>query len=39
MRDFIPIARPIIGQEEIKAVEEVLKSGMLADAKILIHGR
>ncbi|HPM26858.1 MAG TPA: DegT/DnrJ/EryC1/StrS family aminotransferase, partial [Methanothrix sp.] len=33
MRDFIPIARPIIGQEEIKAVEEVLKSGMLAQGE------
>ena len=33
MRDFIPIAKPIIGQEEIKAVEEVLKSGMLAQGE------
>ncbi len=33
MRDFIPIARPIIGQEEIDAVEKVLKSGMLAQGE------
>jgi perosamine synthetase len=33
MRDFIPIAKPIIGQEEINAVEEVLKSGMLAQGE------
>jgi perosamine synthetase len=33
MREFIPIAKPIIGQEEIKAVEEVLKSGMLAQGE------
>ena len=33
MRDFIPIAKPIIGQEEIKAVEEVLRSGMLAQGE------
>ena len=33
MRDFIPIAKPIIGQEEIDAVEEVLKSGMLAQGE------
>jgi perosamine synthetase len=28
--DFIPVARPAIGQEEISAVSDVLKSGMLA---------
>jgi perosamine synthetase len=33
MRDFIPIAKPIIGDEEIKAVSEVLKSGMLAQGE------
>ena len=33
MRDFIPIAKPIIGDEEIKAVEMVLKSGMLAQGE------
>ena len=33
MREFIPIAKPIIGQEEINAVEEVLKSGMLAQGE------
>ena len=29
----IPIARPLIGEEEINAVVEVLKSGMLASGK------
>ena len=33
MRDFIPIAKPIIGDEEIKAVGDVLKSGMLAQGE------
>jgi perosamine synthetase len=33
MRDFIPIAKPIIGDEEIKAVVDVLKSGMLAQGQ------
>jgi perosamine synthetase len=33
MRDFIPVAKPIIGDEEIKAVSEVLKSGMLAQGE------
>ena len=28
--DHIPVARPAIGQEEISAVTDVLKSGMLA---------
>lgn len=28
--DFIPVARPAIGQEEISAVNDVMKSGMLA---------
>jgi perosamine synthetase len=27
--DFIPIARPVIGEEEIQAVKEALQSGML----------
>jgi len=30
---MIPIAKPLIGEEEIKAVTEVLKSGMLAQGK------
>lgn len=30
---MIPIAKPIMGQEEINAVEEVLKSGILAQGK------
>jgi perosamine synthetase len=33
MRDFIPIAKPIIGDEEIIAVEAVLRSGMLAQGE------
>ncbi|MGV8174940.1 MAG: DegT/DnrJ/EryC1/StrS family aminotransferase [Methanothrix sp.] len=33
MRDFIPIAKPIIGEEEIAAVEGVLRSGMLAQGE------
>jgi perosamine synthetase len=33
MRDFIPIAKPIIGDEEINAVGDVLKSGMLAQGE------
>lgn len=33
MRDFIPIAKPIIGNEEIKAVGDVLKSGMLTQGE------
>jgi perosamine synthetase len=33
MRDFIPIAKPIIGSEEIKAVEDVLNSGMLVQGE------
>ncbi|MDM7935294.1 MAG: DegT/DnrJ/EryC1/StrS family aminotransferase [Methanothrix sp.] len=33
MRDFIPIAKPIIGEEEIAAVVEVLRSGMLAQGE------
>jgi perosamine synthetase len=31
--DLIPVARPAIGQEEISAVTEVLKSGMLASGE------
>jgi len=33
MRDFIPIAKPVIGDEEIAAVEDVLRSGMLAQGE------
>lgn len=33
MKDFVPIARPIVGSEEIKAVEDVLKSGMLVQGE------
>ncbi len=33
MRDFIPIARPVIGDDEISAVTEVLRSGMLAQGE------
>lgn len=33
MSDFIPIAKPIIGQEEIRAVGDVLASGMLTQGE------
>ncbi|MFB3765890.1 MAG: DegT/DnrJ/EryC1/StrS family aminotransferase [Methanotrichaceae archaeon] len=33
MRDFIPIARPIVGGEEIKAVGDILSSGMLVQGE------
>jgi perosamine synthetase len=33
MRDFIPIARPVIGSEEIEAVGAVLRSGMLTQGE------
>ena len=33
MRDFIPIAKPIIGNEEIEAVSAVLRSGLLAQGE------
>ena len=33
MRDFIPIARPVIGDAEISAATDVLKSGMLAQGE------
>ena len=33
MRDFIPIAKPVIGSEEIEAVGEVLASGMLTQGE------
>ncbi|MCZ7357172.1 MAG: DegT/DnrJ/EryC1/StrS aminotransferase family protein [Candidatus Methanoperedens sp.] len=33
MEKFIPIAKPIISEEELKAIGEVLKSGMLAQGK------
>ena len=32
----IPIAKPIIYEEEIKAVEEVLRAGMLAQGEAVI---
>jgi perosamine synthetase len=32
---MIPIAKPIIGNDEIQAVTEVLKSGMLAQGKVV----
>jgi len=35
MRDFIPIARPVIGQEEIDAVGDVLASGMLVQGEVV----
>ncbi len=35
MRDFIPIARPIIGEEEIEAVGQVLRSGMLTQGEVV----
>ncbi|MFX1417092.1 MAG: DegT/DnrJ/EryC1/StrS family aminotransferase [Promethearchaeota archaeon] len=31
---MIPIAKPIIGEEEIQAAKEVLQSGMLAEGKV-----
>jgi perosamine synthetase len=33
MRGFIPIAKPIIGREEIEAVRDVLQSGMLTQGE------
>lgn len=33
MRDFISIARPIVGEEEIEAVGDVLRSGMLTQGE------
>lgn len=35
MEKYIPIARPITANEEIKAIEKVLKSGMLAQGKVV----
>ncbi len=35
--DQIPVARPAIGQEEISAVTEVLKSGMLASGERVLE--
>ena len=32
----IPIAKPIIYEEEIRAVEEVLRAGMLAQGEAVI---
>lgn len=33
MREFIPIARPVLGDEEVKAAAEVLRSGMLTQGE------
>ncbi|MBU4374043.1 MAG: DegT/DnrJ/EryC1/StrS family aminotransferase [Euryarchaeota archaeon] len=33
MKKHIPIARPLTTNEELKAIEEVLKSGMLAQGR------
>lgn len=33
--DFIPIARPLLGDEEIEAVSQVLRSGMLVQGEIV----
>jgi perosamine synthetase len=33
MRDFIPIAKPVIGSEEVEAVAEVLRSGFLTQGE------
>lgn len=33
--NFIPIAKPDTGSEELSAIEEVLKSGMLAQGKVV----
>lgn len=35
MRDFIPIARPVIGAEEMAAVGDVLASGMLVQGEVV----
>ncbi len=35
--DTIPVARPVIGSEEISAVTEVLKSGMLASGERVLE--
>ncbi len=32
---MIPIAKPLIGEEEIRAVEEVLRTGMLAHGRVV----
>ncbi len=31
----IPIAKPVTTNEELKAIEDVLKSGMLAQGKVV----
>jgi len=33
VRNFIPIARPVLGEEEVKAVGDVLNSGMLTQGE------
>ena len=33
IKDYIPISKPLISDEEIQSVSEVLKSGMLAQGK------
>jgi len=35
MRSFIPIARPVIGDEEVNAVGDVLRSGMLTQGEVV----
>jgi perosamine synthetase len=37
MRDIIPIARPVIGDEEIRAAEDVLRSGMLTQGEDVLR--
>jgi perosamine synthetase len=37
MRDFISIAKPIIGEEEVEAVGEVLRSGMLTQGEKVLR--
>ena len=37
LRLSYPIAKPIISEEEIKAIEEALRSGMLAHGEVVIR--
>ena len=39
MVDFIPAAKPIIGDEEREAVDRVLRSGMIAQGQMCIRDR